>query len=56
LRWRRRQNGGIDERYDFEIEEGEPMILDFRPAIVAIVKDISSGRRWARFPLVFTTL
>jgi hydrogenase maturation protein HypF len=36
---------GIDYRYDFEIEEGEPAVLDFRPAIVAIGKDISSGRR-----------
>ena len=23
---------GIDDRYDFEIEEGEPAILDFRPS------------------------
>src|ERR1700679_958396 len=37
--------GGIDGRYDFEIEEGEPAILDFRPVIVSIVRDISSGRR-----------
>jgi hydrogenase maturation protein HypF len=36
---------GIDERYEFEIEEGEPLILDFRPTIAAMVKDISSGRR-----------
>jgi hydrogenase maturation protein HypF len=36
---------GVDGHYDFEIEEGEPMILDFRPAIVAMVKGISSGRR-----------
>ena len=36
---------GIDDRYDFEIEEGEPAILDFRPVIVSIVRDISSGRR-----------
>jgi hydrogenase maturation protein HypF len=36
---------GIDHRYDFEIEEGEPAVLDFRPTIVAIGKDISSGRR-----------
>ena len=25
---------GIDERYDFEIEEGEPIILDLRPVII----------------------
>jgi hydrogenase maturation protein HypF len=36
---------GIDDRYDFEIEEGEPAVLDFRPAIVAIGRDISAGRR-----------
>jgi hydrogenase maturation protein HypF len=36
---------GIDERYDFAIEGDEPGILDFRPAILEIVKDISRGRR-----------
>jgi hydrogenase maturation protein HypF len=36
---------GIDHRYDFEIEEGEPAVLDFRPVIASVVKDISSGRR-----------
>jgi hydrogenase maturation protein HypF len=36
---------GIDERYDFAIEGGEPGILDFRPAILGIVKDIFRGRR-----------
>ena len=36
---------GIDDRYDFEIEQGEPALLDFRPVIVSIVRDISSGRR-----------
>jgi hydrogenase maturation protein HypF len=36
---------GIDDRYEFEIEEGEPAILDLRPVIVSIAKDISSGRR-----------
>jgi len=35
---------GIDQRYDFEIEPGEPSILDFRPVIVAIVADIARGR------------
>ncbi len=38
-------DGGVEERYDFEIAEGETMILDFRPAIAAIVKDVSRGRR-----------
>jgi hydrogenase maturation protein HypF len=36
---------GIDDRYEFEIEEGEPAVLDFRPVIVAMGKDISSGLR-----------
>jgi hydrogenase maturation protein HypF len=36
---------GIDDRYEFDIEEDEPAILDFRPVVVAIGKDISSGRR-----------
>jgi hydrogenase maturation protein HypF len=35
---------GIDDRYEFEIEECEPAILDFRPVIVSIVRDISFGR------------
>jgi hydrogenase maturation protein HypF len=35
---------GIGQRYDFEISEGEPMILDFRPAIAAIVADLSRRR------------
>jgi hydrogenase maturation protein HypF len=36
---------GIDDRYGFEIDEGEPMILDFRPVIAAVVKDLAAGRR-----------
>jgi hydrogenase maturation protein HypF len=35
---------GIEQRYDFEISAGEPMILDLRPAIEAIVMDLSQGR------------
>jgi hydrogenase maturation protein HypF len=35
---------GIDGRYDFELEDGEPAILDFRPTIAAIVRDLASGR------------
>jgi hypothetical protein len=45
----------IDQQYDFEIEEGEPMILDYRPVVAAIVKDISRSRRAGKFPRVFTT-
>jgi hydrogenase maturation protein HypF len=36
---------GIDRHYDFEIQENEPMTLDFRPVIAAIVQDLSRGRR-----------
>jgi hydrogenase maturation protein HypF len=36
---------GIDERYGFEIEAGEPAVLDMRPAMVAVVKDLARGRR-----------
>ena len=36
---------GIDARYDFDMEGREPIILDFRPTIAAIVKDVSAGRR-----------
>jgi hydrogenase maturation protein HypF len=35
---------GTDARYPFEIEEAEPAILDFRPMIESIVKDILAGR------------
>ncbi len=38
-------DGGVEDSYDFEIAEGEPMILDFRPVIAEIVKDLSRGRR-----------
>lgn len=34
---------GVERRYDFDIEEGEPAVLDFRPMIAAIVRDISRG-------------
>jgi hydrogenase maturation protein HypF len=34
----------IDARYEFEIADLEPMVLDLRPMIAAIVRDISSGR------------
>jgi hydrogenase maturation protein HypF len=30
--------------YPFEVQEIEPMVLDFRPMMEAIVKDISAGR------------
>jgi hydrogenase maturation protein HypF len=36
---------GIDRHYDFEIQQDQPMILDFRPVIAAIVKDLTRGRR-----------
>jgi hydrogenase maturation protein HypF len=36
---------GVEERYGFEIDEGETMVLDFRPVIAAVVKDLLRGRR-----------
>jgi hydrogenase maturation protein HypF len=38
-------DGGVDERYNFAMEEGETMILDVRPMIAAMVKDLCRGRR-----------
>jgi hydrogenase maturation protein HypF len=38
-------DGGVERRYDFAVEDGETMILDFRPAIDAILKDLSQDRR-----------
>lgn len=35
---------GINECYCFDVQDGEPMILDFRPTIACIVKDVCSGR------------
>jgi hydrogenase maturation protein HypF len=35
---------GIEQRYGFEIGEGEPMIVDFRPTIAAIAADLSRRR------------
>ena len=35
---------GTDQRYDFEIADGAPMVLDFRPMIAGIVKDLCLGR------------
>ena len=36
---------GIDDRYDFSLDHDAPIVLDFRPMTLAIMKDISSGRR-----------
>ncbi len=44
---------GIDDRYTFEMEAGEPAILDFRPVIAAIVKDLSRGRRTGEISACF---
>ena len=35
---------GIEQHYDFEIEESEPAVLDFRPMIAGIVRDLSLGK------------
>jgi hydrogenase maturation protein HypF len=44
---------GIEERYDFETEEGETMILDLRPMVAAMVKDLCRGRRAAEISAIF---
>jgi hydrogenase maturation protein HypF len=36
---------GVEERYEFAIGDGVPMVIDFRPAIAAIAKDLAAGRR-----------
>ena len=33
----------VERRYDFEIEGETPAVLDFRPMIASIVKDLSTG-------------
>ena len=43
---------GIEQRYDFETG-GDPIELDFRPAIAAIVKDLSRGRRISEISACF---
>jgi hydrogenase maturation protein HypF len=43
---------GIEQRYDFETG-GDPIELDFRPAIAAIVKDLSRGRRVSEISACF---
>jgi hydrogenase maturation protein HypF len=35
---------GLDQRYPFEIEDGEPARIDMRPAIRAIVADVRTGK------------
>jgi hydrogenase maturation protein HypF len=34
---------GIEDRYSFEMEAGEPELVDFRPAIREIVRDVCNG-------------
>ncbi len=36
---------GVDERYEFAVEDSEPAVVDLRPTIAAIVKDLTCGRR-----------
>lgn len=36
---------GVSDRYAFDVSDGEPMIVDFRPTILAIVRDLSLKRR-----------
>jgi hydrogenase maturation protein HypF len=35
---------GVERRYDFHLQEGDPTILDFRPMISALVKDLRLGK------------
>ena len=35
---------GVDERYPFEISDGEPWQIDMRPAIENIVRDVVAGQ------------
>jgi hydrogenase maturation protein HypF len=43
---------GMEERYEFETA-GDPIELDFRPVIAAIVKDLSRGRRVSEISACF---
>ena len=45
--------GGIEDRYSFEIEDDEPAIIDFRPTIAAIIRDLSHGRRTSEVSACF---
>ena len=44
---------GVDERYDFALQEGRAMILDLRPMVAGIVKDVCRGRRAAGISAMF---
>jgi hydrogenase maturation protein HypF len=44
---------GINERYEFEIEPGEPEVLDMRPTLIAVVKDLTLGRRIGEISALF---
>jgi hydrogenase maturation protein HypF len=35
---------GVDERYPFEISDGDPSQIDMRPTIERIVRDVVAGR------------
>lgn len=35
----------VEQRYDFDVAGDEPMIVDLRQAILAVVNDLSSGRQ-----------
>jgi hydrogenase maturation protein HypF len=34
---------GVTARYEFSIHDGDPMTMDLRPTVLAIVKDLASG-------------
>jgi hydrogenase maturation protein HypF len=46
-------DGGVDERYDFALEERDTMILDLRPVVAAMVKDLCRGRRAGEISAMF---
>jgi hydrogenase maturation protein HypF len=35
---------GVEERYDFEVEDGTPQVVDMRPMIRGLARDVAYGR------------
>ena len=42
-RWRSAAQPGVDDRYSFHLENGTPTLLDMRPMIEEIVRDLARG-------------
>jgi hydrogenase maturation protein HypF len=36
---------GVEERYDFEVEDGAAMVVDLRPMMRGLARDVASGSR-----------